>query len=126
MAAEMGISPSSVGRIWAGSKPHLVKRFKISNDPQLEEKVTDVVGLKLQFSSKPSSKLFIIPVMAQKYAGCQSCAEGLSGDRKLEFGKSALQYYLFLQKMGAEPFSGCHFERLQSCRNPVRKWIITN
>ena len=47
MAAEMGISPSSVGRIWAeaGLKPHLVRRFKISNDPQFEEKVTDVVGL---------------------------------------------------------------------------------
>jgi hypothetical protein len=43
----MGISPSSVGRIWAeaGLKPHLVRRFKISNDPQFEEKVTDVVGL---------------------------------------------------------------------------------
>ena len=47
MAAEMGISPSAVGRIWAeaGLKPHLVKKFKISNDPQFEEKVTDVVGL---------------------------------------------------------------------------------
>ena len=47
MAIEMGISPSSVGRIWAeaGLKPHLVRRFKISNDPQFEEKVTDVVGL---------------------------------------------------------------------------------
>jgi transposase len=45
MAAEMGISPSSVGRIWAeaGLKPHLVRRFKISNDPQFEEKITDVV-----------------------------------------------------------------------------------
>lgn len=49
MAAEMGISPSSVGRIWAeaGLKPHLVRRFKISSDPQFEEKVTDVVGLYL-------------------------------------------------------------------------------
>jgi transposase len=47
MAAEMGISPSSVGRIWAeaGLKPHLVHRFKISTDPWFEEKVTDVVGL---------------------------------------------------------------------------------
>ena len=44
MAAAMGISPSSVGRIWAeaGLKPHLVRRFKVSNDPQFEEKVTDV------------------------------------------------------------------------------------
>jgi len=49
MAAQMGISPSSVGRIWAeaGLKPHLVTRFKVSNDPQFEEKVTDVVGLYL-------------------------------------------------------------------------------
>src|SRR5262245_46551858 len=47
MAAAMGISASSVGRIWAeaGLKPHLVRRFKISNEPQFEEKVTDVVGL---------------------------------------------------------------------------------
>ena len=49
MAAAMGISPSSVGRIWAeaGLKPHLVKTFKVSNDPHFEEKVTDVVGLYL-------------------------------------------------------------------------------
>jgi transposase len=47
IAAEMGISPSNVGRIWAeaGLKPHLVRMFKISNDPQFEEKVTDVVRL---------------------------------------------------------------------------------
>ncbi|MFZ0852832.1 MAG: IS630 family transposase [Hyphomicrobiaceae bacterium] len=49
MAAQMGISPSSVGRIWAeaGLKPHLVRRFKVSDDPLFEEKVTDVVGLYL-------------------------------------------------------------------------------
>ena len=49
MAEAIGISPSSVGRIWAEAalKPHLVKRFKISNDPQFEEKVTDIVGLYL-------------------------------------------------------------------------------
>ena len=47
MAKAMGISRTSVQRIWkeAGLKPHLVKRFKISTDPMFEEKVTDVVGL---------------------------------------------------------------------------------
>jgi len=47
MAKVMGISHTSVQRIWreAGIKPHLVKTFKISNDPEFEEKVTDVVGL---------------------------------------------------------------------------------
>lgn len=49
MADAIGISPSSVGRIWAeaGLKPHLTHGFKVSNDPLFEEKVTDIVGLYL-------------------------------------------------------------------------------
>ena len=49
MADAVGISPSSVGRIWAeaGLKPHLTRGFKVSNDPLFEEKVTDIVGLYL-------------------------------------------------------------------------------
>jgi transposase len=49
MADAMGISPSSVGRIWAeaGLKPHITKGFKVSNDPMFEEKVTEIVGLYL-------------------------------------------------------------------------------
>jgi Homeodomain-like domain len=49
MAKAMGLSHTCVQRIWneAGLKPHLVKRFKISNDPHFEENVTDVVGLYL-------------------------------------------------------------------------------
>lgn len=47
MAQAVGISPSSVGRIWreAGLKPHRISTFKVSNDPDFEEKVVDVVGL---------------------------------------------------------------------------------
>jgi transposase len=47
MAKAAGISPSSVGRIWAeaGLKPHLTRSFKVSSDPHFEEKVIDVVGL---------------------------------------------------------------------------------
>ena len=39
MAKEVGISETSVGKIWArnGLKPHLHKTFKISNDPKFEE-----------------------------------------------------------------------------------------
>ncbi len=49
MAEAVGISPSSVGRIWAeaGLKPHVTRSFKVSNDPMFEEKVTDIVGLYL-------------------------------------------------------------------------------
>ncbi|NJO35251.1 MAG: helix-turn-helix domain-containing protein, partial [Rhodospirillales bacterium] len=43
MAKAMGISHTSVQRIWreAGLKPHLSAKFKVSNDPQFEEKVTE-------------------------------------------------------------------------------------
>jgi len=47
MAARVGVSPATVQRVWAarGLKPHLVKTFKLSNDPRFEEKLIDVVGL---------------------------------------------------------------------------------
>lgn len=46
MAEAVSISASSVGRIWAdaGLKPHVVKGFKVSNDPMFEAKVTEIVG----------------------------------------------------------------------------------
>jgi len=47
MAAHAGMSHTTVGRIWRtfGLKPHVTESFKISPDPQLIEKVRDVVGL---------------------------------------------------------------------------------
>src|SRR5258708_5618012 len=47
MGAEMGISHTSVHRIWHeyGLKPHLVRGFKFSHDPDFVAKVKDVVGL---------------------------------------------------------------------------------
>jgi transposase len=49
MAEEVGVSSATVQRVWAarGLKPHLVKTFKLSNDPRFEEKLIDVVGLYL-------------------------------------------------------------------------------
>jgi len=47
MAKASGVSAATVGRIWRanGLKPHLIKTFKVSNDPKFEEKLVDVVGL---------------------------------------------------------------------------------
>jgi transposase len=47
MAREVGISASSVHRIWRahGLQPHRVRQFKLSNDPEFIEKLRDVVGL---------------------------------------------------------------------------------
>jgi len=49
MARAIGISGSTIHRIWRKHKiqPHRVKTFKYSRDPQLREKVIDIVGLYL-------------------------------------------------------------------------------
>lgn len=49
MADRVGVSPATVQRIWdaRGLKPHRVETFKLSNDPQFEDKLIDVVGLYL-------------------------------------------------------------------------------
>ena len=47
MSRHVGISSSSVQRIWSKNdlKPHRLKTFKLSNDPRFEEKFWDVIGL---------------------------------------------------------------------------------
>lgn len=47
MAAESGLSQSSVSRIWRafGLQPHRAESFKVSTDPYFVDKVHDVVGL---------------------------------------------------------------------------------
>jgi transposase len=47
MAAHSGLSRSTVQKEWSarGLKPHLVKTFKVSTDPDFEDKLVDVVGL---------------------------------------------------------------------------------
>src|SRR3954468_13571225 len=49
MAAETGMTRQSVHRIWKafGLQPHRTETFKLSTDPQLIEKVRDIVGLYL-------------------------------------------------------------------------------
>jgi transposase len=49
MAAAVGMSHQSVHRIWKNNdlKPHLLRTFKISSDPQFEPKFWDVIGLYL-------------------------------------------------------------------------------
>lgn len=60
MAAQSGLSKSTVGRIWKafGLKPHQVDTFKLSNDPQFIDKVRDVVGLYLD----PPEKALVLAV----------------------------------------------------------------
>ena len=47
MARAQGVSAATVQRIWSARKlkPHKVSTFKLSTDPEFEEKLVDVVGL---------------------------------------------------------------------------------
>lgn len=47
LAKALGTTHSLVQRVWKthGLKPHLIRTFKVSNDPQFEKKLVDVVGL---------------------------------------------------------------------------------
>jgi len=49
LAQATGLSASTIRRIWKryGLKPHLVRTFKLSQDPQFVEKLEDVIGLYL-------------------------------------------------------------------------------
>lgn len=49
MAEAEGVSRMAVHRVWRkyNLKPHLVRTFKVSNDPNFVEKVKDIVGLYL-------------------------------------------------------------------------------
>jgi transposase len=60
MAKTAGVSRASVQRIWAanGLKPHLIRTFKLSQDPKFEEKLIDVVGLYLN----PPEKALVLCV----------------------------------------------------------------
>ena len=50
MAQATGVSKATVQRLWAANaiKPHLVRTFKLSNDPQFEATFWDVIGLYLE------------------------------------------------------------------------------
>lgn len=60
MGKEMGVSHTSVQRIWNehGLKPHVVRTFKVSNDPNFTEKMEDIVGLYLN----PPEKALVLSV----------------------------------------------------------------
>ena len=49
LAAVAGVSDITIQRTWVahGLKPHRVRRFKVSRDPQFVEKLDDIVGLYL-------------------------------------------------------------------------------
>ena len=60
MAKAASITTWQVRQIWqaADLKPHRLKTFKISNDPQFAEKVIDIVGLSQNPAARPPEPRF--------------------------------------------------------------------
>jgi len=68
LAKHLGTSKELVRRVWKANnlKPHLVRTFKISNDPEFEDKLVDVVGLYLD----PPDNALVLSV--DEKSGCQA------------------------------------------------------
>ena len=60
MAGSQGMSKSTISNIWRSHnlKPHRVKTFKLSRDPQFLEKLSDVVGLTHDYKRNGTTTLF--------------------------------------------------------------------
>ena len=73
MAKPAGISISSVQRIWRahGLRPHLVRRFKLSHDPQFAAKLKEIFGLYIN----PPNHAIVLSVM-------KKIPWGVGGDRR--------------------------------------------
>src|SRR6478672_7690945 len=69
MAKAVGISASSVQRIWHahGLQPHRVQQFKLSNDPKFIDKLRDVVGLYVD----PPAHAIVLSVSLAKFAAAR-------------------------------------------------------
>src|SRR5260221_4245395 len=50
LAKELGLSQSSVSRLWGhfGIQPHRLRAYRVSDDPEFEEKAADIIGLYLK------------------------------------------------------------------------------
>jgi len=73
LADRVGVSASTVGRVWreANLKPHRSVTFKYSNDPELVEKVTGVVGLYLD----PPERAIVLSVFDATQVQALRCTQ---------------------------------------------------
>ena len=82
LAKRVGISPTSVHRIWRafGLQPWRTEDFKISPDPLLIDKIRDVIGLYLAPSAnaavfavdeKPTGSRSLLALITTRYARCR-------------------------------------------------------
>ena len=78
MAAKAGMSHAMIGRIWRtfGLKPHITRSFKLSPDPQLVDKIRDVVGLYL--NPPHNAVVFSFDEKSQIQAPCAPAPGGRS------------------------------------------------
>lgn len=124
MAAQLGVRASSVSRHWRanGLKPHLVRGFEVSRDPQFVEKLEDVVGPYMsppEHSLLPKDKTLhlIVPVGMQIDRDCGARHPGRDQDERAQDNTDAqgpLVRVSMLSRCAA--LSGVNTERLPAVR----------
>src|SRR6476619_5739066 len=90
MAAASGVSKSTVQQVWSarGLKPHRVETFKLSNDPNFEEKLVDVVGLYL---NPPEKAIVLCAAVTRSSSACRvaCCSESRAAKTRCPASVSA-------------------------------------
>ena len=105
MAKEIGISASSVQRIWHahGLQPHRFRRFKLSNDPNFVEKLRDVVGLYVDPPDAPTR-----PPPLPRLPGADEVRQG---DPTAGSPAGAFRFPLYPLQSGGNHYAGSVLDR---------------
>jgi len=123
LARQVGISPTSVHRIWRsfGLQPHRVEDFKISPDPLLIDKIRDVVGLYL--APPANAAVFAVDEKPQ--------IQALARIGKLSAQHRAVDFRDFLDEIDRQTAPGLEIhvicDNLSAHKAPaVRKWLLAH
>ncbi|MDH6293266.1 hypothetical protein M2275_008211 [Rhodococcus opacus] len=99
MAEVVGVSKDTVQRVWfaRGLKPHRVETFKLSNDPRVEDKLVDVVGLDLN----PPERAIVL--CADEKSSVRGSRSGRNRRRSMPFECAGCQEIL-LESLNSDLF----------------------
>src|SRR6478672_3221763 len=116
MAKAAGISVSSVQRIWRahGLRPHLVRRFKLSNDPQFAAKLKEIVGLYIN----PPNHAIVLSVDEKSQIVLLTADGHGTADIMRATGKAKTVIWRWQERFGEEGVTGLWRDKTRPARIP--------
>jgi transposase len=131
LAEEVAVSASSVSRIWRANKlkPHRVRTFKLSNDPNFAEKMEDVVELYLH--PPPDSVVWSADEQTQIQAltstqASMPCAPGHCATKTSDYKRNGTTNLFAAMNMGSNGLSTLAPGEVVYTFNPLHRhqeWI---